>query len=83
MMAVRTDARLTGVPDIVTAGAPGIRVWLSITRTPVGLLVEGDAGATAWLTGMVLVPITMTVGIDARLIGVPDTVIAMAPGVRV
>lgn len=80
MMAVGMDARLTSVPEIVIAGAPGVTVWEPMTMGPspaVGL------DWAAWVIGMVLVPITIAVGIDARLTGVPEMVIAGAPGVMV
>jgi hypothetical protein len=41
-MAVGTDARLTGVPETVTAGAPGVRVWVSTTMGAAGVFGGDD-----------------------------------------
>jgi hypothetical protein len=50
-MAVGTGARLTGVPETVTAGAPGVRVWVSTTMGAAGVFGGDDApeGAEAWV----------------------------------
>jgi hypothetical protein len=45
MMAVGMDARLTGVPDTVTAGAPGVRIWLSTTMSTAEVVVGDGARA--------------------------------------
>ena len=65
------------VPEMVIAGAPGVKVEPAMMTTPGGQEVMiGGAGR-----GMVLVPMTMAE--DPIEMGVPDTVIPEAPGVRV
>ncbi len=51
-----------------------------MTIGPGATVVEG---VEARPMGMVSVPMTMAVGMDARLTGVPETVTAGAPGMRV
>lgn len=83
---IRPEApRLTGVPDIVTAGPPGDTVTLA-TANPVGFAVNtwpatvktgGIRLAVPICTANVLPPITRLE--DARLTGVPDIVTAGPP----
>ena len=88
---VAPGARLIGVPDTVIAGDPGISVWPPITYAPAALAVKvwppivnkGGEGVGAGKRNMVLLPMTARVAPGARLMGVPDTVIAGDPGMSV
>lgn len=83
-------ARLIGVPEIVTAGAPGATVWLPITYSEALLgkivsppNVRGCRGLGAVAKGIVIPSITAFDAEGARLMGVPDTVIAGEPAASV
>ena len=88
---VAPGARLIGVPDTVIAGDPGTSVWPPITYAPAALAVKvwppivdnGGEGVGAGKRDMVLLPMTARVAPGARLMGVPDTVIAGDPGMSV
>ena len=78
-----------GVPDMVIAGPFAVRILSSIMRpllllvkvSPLIMRVLGVGEETCVGSGMVEVPITMLE--PAREIGVPETVIPGAPGIRV
>lgn len=80
------------MPDTVIWGPPGMRVWVPIMNSPAEFAVSvcGPSVITCasprpldGVMDIVLVPITTAVAPGARLIGVPETVIAEPPGTRV
>ena len=88
---VAPGARLMGVPDTVIVGDPGVSVWPQITYAPAALAVNvwepivkgGRESGAVGKRVMVLLPMTARVAPGARLMGVPDTVIAGDPGMSV
>ena len=88
---VAPGATLMGVPETVIAGDPGVSVWPPITYAPAALAVKvwepivnkGRGGVGVGNRDTVLLPMTTRVADDARLMGVPDTVIAGDPGMSV
>ena len=84
-------SRLIGVPDMITAGAPGVIVWplttycdaLLAVTTSFPIVNDGKADGDSSPSGIVLVPITTFLADGPRLIGVPDMNTAGAPGVIV
>ena len=83
-------ARLIGVPEIVMAGAPGISVWLSIRyweavlgSIVIPFMVSGGSWVALAIRGIVVPPMTMPDADGARLIGVPEIVMAGAPAIIV
>jgi len=87
---VPPGARLTLVPEMVMAGPPATRVWLLITNAPAefAVIVWPATVITSGMPslpviGAVLDPTTTAVAPGARLIGVPETVMATPPGVSV
>ena len=93
-VSVARGARDTGVPDIVIAGEPGTRVWVPIIKIEaefaviacVPNVITGKTRASDVDTAgnsIVLSSRTTAVAEGARDTGVPDMLIAGAPGTRV
>ena len=85
---VPLGARLTRVPEIVTAGPPGVSVCPSTTYCDALLAVTTldptvNAGALVELRAIVLPATTMALADGASDTSVPCTLIAGAPGVSV
>ena len=85
---VPLGARLTRVPETVTAGPPGVSVWPSITYCDALLAVTTsdptvNAGELVELRAIVLPATTMALAEGASDTSVPWTLIAGAPGVSV
>lgn len=79
------------VPETVIAGAPGMSVWLPMTYAEAlfGIIVlpaivrAGAVGVGAAESGIVAPPLTTLDADGGRLMGVPDIVMAGAPGLSV
>lgn len=83
-------ARLIGVPKILIPEDPGIRVWLPIMYSEallgnivVPYMVSSGRGLALSIRAAVMLPTTIFDADGARLIGVPETVTAGAPGMIV
>jgi hypothetical protein len=88
--AVAPGAKLIGVPETVIAGPPGTRVCDPIMKSVAEFavivfepIVMTGGGLFCGPMAAVLDPITTAVAPGAKLIGVPETVIAGPPGTRV
>jgi hypothetical protein len=94
-IAVALGAKLIGVPETVISGPPGLRVLVPMMKLLAAFAVNASeprvitgrkGGPPPELLGViaiVLVPMTMAAAPDAKLMGVPDTVIWGPPGLRV
>ena len=86
---VADGARLRRVPETVIAGPPGVRVWPAMVYFELLSAVYvwepkvNGGGVVAGDRSLVLLPMITCVAAGARLMGVPDTVIAGPPGTRV
>src|SRR5436190_392865 len=89
MTYVALGAGLSFVPEMVMAGPPGTTVWLPITNPPAEFAVIvcpaifSTIGIVLLAIGTVLIPIMSAVAPGARLITVPETVMAGPLGLSV
>ena len=86
---VADGARLSRVPETVIAGPPGMSVWPAMVYFELlsaVYVLEPKVNGGGVIPGdrlLVMLPMITCVAAGARLIGVPDTVIAGPPGIRV